>query len=352
MRVLITGGTGFIGGVVARRLLARGDTVVILARSPNGRAAGSLAALGARVVSGDIRDQAAVSRAVEGCDVVVHAAGLPRPTTWRTFRAVHIEGTRNVVSTAHSAGVKRVVNIASQAVLFSGRDLLDIDEACPYPDRFIDPYSATKAEAERLALTASRAGSLEVTSLRPCVVWGRGDTTVLPIMAKLARSSIGIPMCGDGRNIEATTHIGNLADATLLALEAPAAPGRAYFITDPFLIQWREFMARQLEAAGIKPKFTRVPRAFAISSAWALDRCAAALRLPVPLAYFGVRSAMTSRRFRGERARTELGYAPRVDLEAGLAGLRDWVTEIGGPAALMRAAHTARPVPNAAAAQP
>jgi nucleoside-diphosphate-sugar epimerase len=263
---------------------------------------------------------------------VVHAAGIPRPASRRTFHAVHVGGTATVVQAAQAAGVSRMVNIASQAVLFNGRNLVNIDETHPYPTRYIDPYSETKAEAERLALEANDPLGLSVISLRPAVVWGPGDTTVLPIMIRLARSPMGVPMCGDGSNMEATTYIENLVDAVVAALDAPAlpGPGRAYFITDGFVISWKDFLASQLMAAGVRPRFRGIPASIAVPAAWTLDRCAETLRLPVPLALFGVRTAMTSRRFNTTRARTELGYSPRIGLEEGLNELRDWFRRSGG----------------------
>lgn len=332
MRVLITGGTGFIGGATARALLARGDQVVVLTRSePRGAAARGL---GAILAIGDVRDATSIARAASGCDVVVHSAGLPKPSTWRQFRAVHVEGTHNVIAASRRAGAGRIVHVASQAVMFGGRDLFEMREEDPYP-RHIDPYSATKAEGERLALAANGDG-IEVTSLRPAVVWGRGDTTVLPIMARLARSMLGIPMCGPGTNIEATTHIANLVDATLLAIDSPRAPGRAYLVADSFRVEWKAFLAALVEAAGVKARFTRIPRPFAHGAAWLLDHATGALGLPVPLARFGVRASLTSRVIASTRARDELGYVPRVGLADGLADLRAWITELGGAAALLR----------------
>jgi nucleoside-diphosphate-sugar epimerase len=145
-------------------------------------------------------------------------------------------------------------------------------------------------------------------------------------------------MCGDGTNTEATTYIDNLTEAIIGAISSRAAPGRVYLIHDSFRIPWKTFISRQLEAAGILPRFFRVPRMLAIPAAWTLDHAASLLRLPVPLALFGVRSAMTSRHFVGTRAQDELGYTNQIDLEAGLLNLRKWVTEIGGPVALARGA--------------
>ena len=336
MRILVTGGTGFIGGAAARCLLDRGDSVVILARSP--ARARALEERGAAIVVGDLRDPVAVTRAAAGCEAVLHAAGLPRPATWKSFRATHIDGTCNVLAAARKQGVRRVVTLASQAVLFAGRDLLGVDETHAYPRNYIDPYSATKAAGERIALAQNDCG-LEVTSLRPAVVWGRGDTTILPIFARLAQSAVGVPMCGDGLNLEATTHIDNLADAMLAALTAPAAPGRVYFVVDAFQIGSRDFLSRLLEAAGVRPRFFKVPRLLAVPAAWTLDHAAGALGLPVPLAYFGVRSALSSRSITSTRARDELGYRARVKLDEGLADLGAWVAEIGGAKALFQGQH-------------
>ncbi len=333
MRVMITGATGFIGGSVARRLLARGDSVVVLARRAS--RAQALGAAGATVIEGGLCDAAALRAAARGCDVVIHSAGVPRPASWATFREVHIAGTQSVIDAAKTAGVRRVVNIASQAVMFGGRDLIGVNESVGYPKHFVDPYSVTKAAAEQVALRANDRGGLEVTSLRPAVVWGRGDSTVLPIMAKLALSPLGVPMCGDGSNIEATTHIENLVDAIVLAMTAAAAPARAYLVLDGFRVTWRECLAKQLEAAGVRQKFGRAPRLIAEPMAMLLDQVAALIGAPVPLALFGVRTAQTSRDFVTTRARDELGYTPRVGLEDGLADLRAWVREIGGPKGLI-----------------
>jgi 2-alkyl-3-oxoalkanoate reductase len=337
VRVLVTGGTGFIGSAVVRRLRARGDEVVVLARRPGSRAAAALAAVGAKIVAGDLLEAGACRAAADGCSAVVHCAGRPGPATKSLLTRLHVDATRSVIAAARAGGVRRVVNIASQAVLFGGEDLINASDATPYPAKYIDPYSETKAAGERIALAAHGIGGLEVVSLRPAVVWGRGDRTVLPIMLKLARG-LGIPACGPGTNIEATTHIENLADAVLLALDGPGGVGKAYLVLDGFRVTWREFLKRTVEAAGVRAKFMTVPRAVAEPAAWALDRLAGGLGLPVPLAYFGVRTALTSREFNATGARDEFGYVPRVGWEDGLADLSRWVESVGGWRGVVNAA--------------
>jgi nucleoside-diphosphate-sugar epimerase len=340
VRVCLTGGTGFIGGATAIRLLERRHALVLLARSRD--RASRLESMGAKVIEGDLLDPGAVASAVGECEAVIHCAGVPRPAPVRVFRRVHVEGTRILVEAARSAGVRRFVHIASQAVLFDGRDIDALEDALSPPARHVDPYSKTKAEGERIALAANDPGGLQTTSLRPAVVWGRGDTTLLPALLRLSLGPVGIPMCGTGENIEATTHVQNVVSGIIAALESPRGAGRAYLLVDDFEVRWKDFMSRLVEAAGVEARFFRVPAAIAGPAAWALDRAAGLLGLPVPLAYFGVRMALTSRRYRATRAREELGYAPAVFLEEGLADLSAWVAEIGGPRNLARGERSRR----------
>ncbi len=332
MKILVTGGTGFVGGAIARRLVERGDDVVLLVRTPEKAAA--LVQLGAEAMRGDLADKESLTQAAHGCQAVVHCAGVPRPASWRTFRRAHVTGTDNLVSAAQAAGTQRFLNVASQAVLFDGTDLDGADESTPYPTRFIDPYSRTKAEGEQIAMAAHDPGGMTVVSVRPAVVWGPGDTTILPIMAKLASGPLGIPAPGDGRKLEATTYIDNLTDGMLIALDHPEAGGRCYFIVDDFEIGARLFLSRQLEAIGVAPRYCRVPKILAASLGWMMDRVAGGLGLPVPLAYFGYRMAVTGRRYETTRAREELGFQPAIDLEDGLRRLADWAEKLGGPEAV------------------
>lgn len=333
MRVLVTGGRGFIGGATVRRLLLRGDRPVVLSR----RAAGSVErGEGVEWLSADLlgpgHGAEAVRRAAERepIDAVVHCAGRPGPGSWRMMRRLHVDATRALIDAAAAGGARAFVHVASQAVLFGGDDLIGVGDDAPYPRRYIDPYSATKGAGERLALsmngTPGSRGPLRVASIRPALVWGRGDTTVLPIMVKLARG-LGIPMTGGGRNIEATTHVEHAVDGIVGALGCTVSGGKAYLILDGFEVTWKQFMTGIVEAAGTRAKFLRVPKWLAVPSAWALDRAAGALGLPVPLAYFGVRNAMTSRRFRPTRAAADFGYAPRIGWEEGLADLAAWCRE-------------------------
>lgn len=322
MRIFITGATGFIGGAIAARLRQDGHEVTALCRSL--ARGGRLKDLGVHLVQGDVTDPASIAGAVQGCEAVVHAAGVPRPTTYATFHGVHVEGTRHVARAAKGAGARMFIHIASHAVVFGGQDL-EGDESLPYPVRFVDAYSETKALGEQAALAESTT-NFRTISLRPGTVWGPGDTTILPTMCKLARG-LGIPIVGDGSNLESTTYIEHIPLAVtgaLAALQRADLGGRVYFLSDPDVVTFKQIIGGMVEAAGVRPRFMRVPRMLAEPGAWALDTLTRSAGLPIPLALFGVRIAQTSRRWVTDRAQRELGWNPTVTFAEGMRRLREW----------------------------
>ena len=153
MKALVTGGGGFLGGAIVRKLLARGDTVVSLARGDYP----GLRELGVETVRGDVTDRAAVRDAAKGCDVVFHVAA--KAGVWgplAEYRRVNVDGTQHVIDACRSLGIARLVYTSSPSVVFTGRDMEGVDESTPYPDHHESPYPATKAEAERIVLAANQ----------------------------------------------------------------------------------------------------------------------------------------------------------------------------------------------------
>ncbi|MFD0662146.1 NAD-dependent epimerase/dehydratase family protein [Thermocatellispora tengchongensis] len=226
MKVLVTGGGGFLGLAVCRRLAARGDTV----RSLQRRRHTELDALGVTQHLADIRDRAAVRAAAEGCEVVVHCAAKagaygPERDYWET----NVDGTRSVLDACAHTGA-RLVHTSSPSVVHDGRDLEGVDESAPYARGFTAPYPRTKAAAERLVLAA--AGTVPAVALRPHLIWGPGDPHFLP---RLVANRHRLWLIGGRDKTIDTVYIDNAADAHVLALDrlGPGSPlcGRAYFIT-------------------------------------------------------------------------------------------------------------------------
>jgi nucleoside-diphosphate-sugar epimerase len=321
VRALVTGGGGFLGGAIVRRLVERGDAVNVLARGEYP----ALDAMGVEMFRADLADAAAVARAAEGCDAVFHVAA--KAGVWGAYREYHrvnVEGTRNVVAACRSAGVARLVHTSSPSVVFDGRDMENVDESVPYPQRHEAAYPATKAEAERLALAADGPG-LAVCALRPHLIWGPGDNHLVPRIVARARAG-RLRRIGREPKLIDSTYIDNAADAHLLAADALSvgrARGRAYFISNGEPLPVWELVDRILEAAGL-PSVERTVPVWAARAAGAtlegIYRAAGIEREP-PMTRFVARELATAHWFNIDAARRDLGYAPRVSIDEGLVRL-------------------------------
>ncbi len=324
MRALVTGGGGFLGKAIVRRLLARGDAVRSLARGDYP----DLEELGVEAMRGDVADAQAVSRAVAGCDVVFHVAARvggwgPRAAYWRT----NVIGTERVIAACRRHAVARLVFTSTPSVVHTGGDIEGADESLPYAERFEAAYPETKAEAERRVLAANDA-SLATVALRPHLVWGPGDNHLVPRLLARARAGRVRLVGREDKRVDAT-YVDNAADAHLLAADrlAPdaACAGRAYFIAQGEPRPASELVNAILEAAGLPRVTKRVP----VRVAW----CAGALAElwfrvrgredEPPLTRFAARQLATAHWYDLGAARRDLGYAPRVSTSQGLAILRE-----------------------------
>ena len=321
MKVLVTGGGGFLGEAVCRLLAARGDAV----RSLQRRRSAALDALGVDQRLADIRDGEAVRRAVAGCDAVVHCAakaGAYGPD--REYREINVEGTRNVLAACAHADA-RLVHTSSPSVVHDGRDLNGVDESAPYAARFSAPYPRSKAAAERLVLSA--AGTVPATVLRPHLIWGPGDPHFLPgLLANRHR----MWLIGTADKTIDTVYVDNAAEAHLLALDRLDADspvrGRAYFITQGDPCTFAAWVNALLAAAGAPPLRRRVPARPAWLAAALLETACrlaatAGLHAEPPLTRFLVEHASTAHWFDISAARRDLGYEPRVTTAEGMARL-------------------------------
>ncbi len=324
MKALVTGGGGFLGGAIARRLVERGDLVRSLAR---GRYP-ELEDLGVETWRGDVADASAWARAAEGCDGVFHVAarvggGGPRAEYWRT----NVIGTDNAIEACRRHGVARLVFTSTPSVVHAGGDIEGADESLPYAERFEAAYPETKAEAERRVRAANDA-SLATVALRPHLVWGPGDRHLIPRLLARARAGRVRLVGREDKRVDAT-YVDNAADAHLLAADrlhpGAACAGRAYFIAQGEPRPASELVNAILEAAGLPPVTKRIPA----SVAW----CVGALlelwyRLrgredEPPLTRFAASQLSTAHWYALGAARRDLGYVPRVSTSQGLAILRE-----------------------------
>ena len=325
--VLLTGATGFVGSHVAEALIRRGDTVRTLARTGSDTA--FIDSLGVQVIRGDLTDADALKRAVEGCDVVVHCAA--KVGDWGRvdeYREVNVEGLRNLFDAVLGKPLHRFVHVSTLGV-YAARHHHGTDETEPLPNDHIDGYTQSKVEAERLALQYHRKQKVPVTILRPGFVYGPRDRTVLPRLAGRLKER-SVIYIARGRFALNTTFVGNIADAVLLAIDAPAETtvGEVFNITDGEFVSKRRFFETVADGLGLKR-----PRGFPPVPVW-LARIMANWREgvfrrknkphPPRITQAQLKFAGLNLDFSIAKARTKLGYTPRVLFDEGMKQALEW----------------------------
>ena len=316
-KAFVTGGSGFIGGRLLRRLAADGVAVRALARSD--ASAAKVADLGAEPVHGDLDDVASMTAGAEGCDVTYHlAAHLGDWGTREDFERGNVTGTSNALEASRSAGVARFVHCGTEAAILAGQALDGADETEPLRPDSRALYSATKAEAEALARGANGDG-FETVVIRPRFVWGKGDTTLMPEITAAVKSG-KFAWIGGGTHRTSITHVENVVEGLIRGAEKGAG-GEAYFVTDGDPVVFREFLTELLRANGVEPPDRSVPPW--VAGAIAASGEAAWKLLPLkgapPLTRFALWAASKDCVLDDSKARAELGYAPVVSREQGLA---------------------------------
>ncbi|GAB2698650.1 NAD-dependent epimerase/dehydratase family protein [Kitasatospora kifunensis] len=348
MKVLVTGASGFLGGHLVDGALRAGHEVRALVR-PSSDISRLATLPGLELVYGNLRDPDSLRAAVKGVDVVHHsAARVLEHGTRAQFSAENIGGTTRLLLAAQAAGAQRFVFISSPSALMdrSDGDLLDIDESTPYPARWHNLYSETKAIAEQRVLAANQPG-FTTLALRPRGIWGpRDHSGFLPRMVARMLTG-GLPdLSGGKRVLVSLCHCDNAVAAALRAAEAPAerVGGRAYFIADREQTDLWAFLARLAELFGGQPPTRRIPPLVrdalveAIELLWLLP-CLAANR-ERPLSRYTVALLTRSSTYRTAAAERDFGYRPVTDQELGLARLLEWVESIGGATSYARLANS------------
>ena len=327
MRVLVTGGGGFLGQALCRALVARGDTVTAFQR----HAYPELDELGVRQVLGDLADVEAVRTACARQDAVLHNAA--KAGAWgseESYRLANVVGTQNVIDGCRAAGVPRLVYTSTPSVTHSGRTPVQggNERDTPYGTHFKAPYPATKLVAEKAVLAANDAALMTV-ALRPRLIWGPHDTQLLPRLVERARAG-RLRFIDGGHNRMDTTYIDNAAQAHLDALAhlrpGAACAGRAYFISNGEPREVREIVNDLLRAAGAPPVDKSVPFAVAYAAGAVLESVWRAFELKgePPMTRFLAEQLSTPHWYDISAAARDLGYRPRVSTADGLRRTAAW----------------------------
>lgn len=260
---------------------------------------------------------------VGGAEVVVHcAAAVEEWAPMSVFEAANVVGTRRMLRVAADAGVRRFVHMSTDSVLFAGHDLVGVDESTPLPDPAGFGYADTKRVAEQLVLAANRP-DFETLAVRPALVWGPGDRTILPIVTEMVDS--GSFLWVDRGSLEVTTsHIDNVVHGTLLAIER-GRPGGVYFITDGPPVAMRDFLTAYVGTTGRDMPDRSLPAPVVRTAGRLLEALWSVFR-PGHAPPLGREAAavLASRNAIGSvRSEPELGYQPVISREEGLARLSE-----------------------------
>ncbi|MCS6569651.1 NAD-dependent epimerase/dehydratase family protein [Curtobacterium flaccumfaciens pv. flaccumfaciens] len=319
MKVLVTGASGFLGQATAAAVRDAGHEVRTFQRRPSG-------VPGVQDVAGTMTDDAAIARAVDGVEAVVHlAAKVSLAGDPADFARVNIEGTRSLLAAARAAGVGRFVFVSSPSVAHTGSSLVGADAGPAEPSRARGDYARTKAAAELLALDAD-APDFAVVAVRPHLVWGPGDTQLVGRIVERARAG-RLPLLDSGAALIDTLYVDNAATAMVAALERvtdDCVHGNAYVVTNGEPRPVADLLAGICTASGVRPPQWHVPAAVARAAGSVVE---AVWRVrpgedEPPMTRFLAEQLSTAHWFDQRRTRSDLRWSPSVSIDEGLERLR------------------------------
>lgn len=322
MKILVTGGSGFLGKALVFRLLDDGHEVVSFCR---GRYE-DLERSAAHTVRGDLADPAAVRAALRGCDAVFHtAAKVGAEVRAEAFERTNVTGTKNLLEACVAEGVTRLVYTSTPSVVHAGGDIEGADESLPYPDVFHAHYPRTKAIAEQ-AVLAANGPTLATVALRPHLIWGPGDTNLVPRI--LARAKAGrLRLVGATPKLVDTTYIDNAVEAHLCALHRlqiqSDCAGKAYFIANGEPVLQSAIINGILDAGGLPPIDRRISARAAHIVGAVLEGVYTLFRIPgePAMTRFLAEQLSTAHWYDLSAAARDLGYHPTISMDEGLRRL-------------------------------
>lgn len=320
MKILVTGGTGFTGSHLVRRLIEDGHSVRALDHQP-GLFEAELKRAGAELVMGSVTDPEVMDDAAEGVDVIFHLAAafrvinVPDEVYW----SVNVDGTRNVFEAAIKNDVSKVVYCSTCGVHGNVEDPPASEDAPITP---ADYYQFTKYKGEEVAQEYMKAG-MDTTIIRPAAIYGPGDPERWLILFRRVGSGLFI-MLGDGNTTYHPVYIDNLVDSFVLAMQKPEATGQTYLIADGNYYTLNELVRKVGETINLKARVLRLPFWPAWLASYAIELLYKPFASDPPVFRRRIDWFRQDRAFDITKAREELGFVPKVDLSEGLKRTHAW----------------------------
>ena len=318
MKILVTGGGGFLGSSICRQLSKLNHQVIAFQRSP----AHHLETDGIVTTQGDITDYCSLLAAAKDCQAIIHTAG--KAGVWgdpSDYHRINVDGTANVIKVCREHAIPILVHTSSPSIVHSGGDIGGADESLPIADHFNAPYPSSKAEAEIL-VAAANSTELKTTALRPHLIWGPGDPHILPrLAAKASGGTLALP--GPDKIID-TIFVENAALAHVKALDelqgSARCAGKAYFVTNNEPMPQGEIIRKLLAAIGIDVKIRAVPVGIAKTAGAICETIwrTFGLKSEPPVTRFSVEQLATAHWFDTSAAERDFGYTPTITIAQGL----------------------------------
>jgi dihydroflavonol-4-reductase len=324
MKVLVTGGTGFIGSRLIERLHERGWDVVCVSKDRLN--CGSLEALGVEAILGDLTNGIAWNKVLEGVDVVYHVAGVTRGRTLDDYYAGNTRATESLLASVlrYRPGLRRFVYVSSQSAAgpsIDGKPVNEHDTCHP-----VSTYGKSKFLAEQAVLRA--AGCLPVTILRPSVVYGPREKDMLSYM-QTVRMGIHL-LIGRGKKYLNLIHVDDLVRGIIQASESPAAVGQTYFLASERVYDEEEVGDTIAEVVRRRPLRIHVPHVVAYIIGAIGNLCALLLGRNIFLNVQKVREVVqTAWTCSVEKAVREFGFHQEISLHDGMAMTYRWYRDHG-----------------------
>jgi nucleoside-diphosphate-sugar epimerase len=325
MNIFVTGGTGFIGTHVIRRLIESDNSVLALARSES--AASKLREMGATPVLGDLQSIETWKSDLKGCDVVVHcAAPVEFWGPWQKYEQEIVLASKQLLEAAYEAGVEKFIHLSSESALQDKTPLVGIDESKPYPEKPNSFYGAAKKLAEIEFLGTEN--DIDVIILRPTFVWGEGAAALAEI-ADRARAGSFL-WAGNGSSAFEAVHVTNLAEAVLLAVRNGKGKS-VYFVTDDEPATFREFFSAFFDSVGIAVPTKTLPNWLIKSLAWVVESLwrTMGIKPKPPLTSFEWAFIGMPRQYNISKIKRDLGYHPIISRRHGFLKIK---SSVGLPA--------------------
>lgn len=323
MKVLVTGGTGFTGAALVRRLISLNHEVTVI-DNKEGLIYEELKEKGANIYLGSITDNDFLKEKFKGIDVVFHVAAAFRELNVprEHYFKVNVEGTRNVLENSYINNVSKFIYCSTQGV-HGHVDNPPGDENSP-----IDPedyYQETKYEGEKVVQEYIKKG-LKATIIRPTAIYGPGDPERFYMIFKRAIKG-SFPMFGDGKTFYHPVYIENLVDAFILSMDPAKGTGQTYIIADDKYVCIEDLVKKVGAAMNREVKIKHYPLKPLRFAATLCEKVCQPLGVTPPIFPRRVDWFRQVRAFKIDKAVKELGYHPKISLDEGLKQTANWYKE-------------------------